>query len=66
MSTSLHYFSNYFTYWNMINYLDIKIFPFIVSEDGLLVGADDVFIGVKKAKDYHSEMNGEHFENYLK
>lgn len=37
-----------------------------VSEDGLLEGAEDVFIGVKKAEDYHSEMNGLHFEDYVR
>lgn len=41
----------------------VKIFS--VSEDGLLDGADDIFFGVKKAEDYHTEMNGEHFEDYI-
>ena len=36
-----------------------------MSEDGLLVGADDIFIGQQKSKDYHSEMNGEHFQDML-
>ena len=36
-----------------------------MSEDGLLEGAEDVFVGVKKAEDYHSEMNGEHFEDWI-
>ena len=37
----------------------------LVSEDGLLSGADDVFVGVKKAADYHSEMNGMHYEDWI-
>lgn len=41
------------------------IISHIVSEEGLLGGADLVFIGQKKAADYHSEMNGEHFEEYI-
>ena len=42
------------------------IYQILVSEDGLLQGADDVFVGVKKAEDYHSEMNGEHYEEYAR
>ena len=30
----------------------------------MVKGADLVFEGVKKAADYHSEMNGEHFEEH--
>ena len=40
-------------------------FSHSVSEDGLLEGAADIFIGQKKAEDYHSEMNGVHFEKYI-
>jgi len=38
----------------------------VMSEDGMLEGADDVFIGQKNSPDYHSEMNGIHFEEFIK
>ena len=47
-------------------YVSRQIMPITVSEDGLLKGAQDVFKGVKKAADYHSEMNGLHFEEHLR
>jgi hypothetical protein len=37
-----------------------------VSEDGLVDGAADVFVGVKKAEDYHSEMNSLHYEDWIR
>lgn len=37
-----------------------------VSEDGLVDGADDVFVGVKKAADYHAEMNSTHYEDWIR
>lgn len=37
-----------------------------MSEDGLVEGAADIFQGVKKADDYHSEMNSAHYENWIR
>lgn len=37
-----------------------------MSKNGLLKGAEKVFIGKKKAEDYHEEMNGIHFEEHLR
>lgn len=36
-----------------------------VSEMGLVKGAELVFVGEKNSKDYHEEMNGEHFEKHI-
>ena len=32
---------------------------------GLVKGAELVFVGEKNSKDYHEEMNGEHFEKHI-
>lgn len=37
-----------------------------MSEDGLVEGAADVFEGVKKATDYHQEMNSDHYEEWIR
>ena len=37
-----------------------------MSEDGLVDGAADIFQGLKKAEDYHSEMNSAHYENWIR
>ena len=37
-----------------------------VSENGLLEGAEKIFFGKKVTKDYHDEMNGPHFEEYIR
>eukprot|EP00116_Pleurobrachia_bachei_P005441 sb/3465703/ len=43
------------------------IITHIMSDDGLVDGAADVFVGVKNSKgDYHHEMNGEHYEKWMK
>ena len=36
-----------------------------MSEDGIVKSTVNVFVGRKNARDYHEEMNGEHFEEYL-
>ena len=41
-------------------------YPTLVSEEGIVAGTEKVFVGVKNARDYHDEMNGEHFEDYLR
>ena len=37
-----------------------------MCEDGIVKNTVKVFVGQKKAKDYHSEMNGQHFEEYIR
>ena len=37
-----------------------------MPEDGLVDGAADIFQGLKKAEDYHSEMNSAHYENWIR
>ena len=37
-----------------------------MSEDGLVDGAADVFVGIKKAEDYHAEMNSAHYEDWIR
>jgi hypothetical protein len=37
-----------------------------VSKDGLVDGAELVFEGVKKSTDYHQEMNGQHYEEWIR
>lgn len=34
------------------------------SANGFLDGAGECFVGKKDSKDYHSEMNGDHFERW--
>ena len=29
-------------------------------------GSEKAFIGVKNSRDYHEEMNGEHYEEYIR
>ena len=42
------------------------IITHIMSDDGLVDGAADVFVGVKNSKgDYHHEMNGKHLHSYI-
>jgi hypothetical protein len=38
----------------------------LVTENGLIKGAEDIFEGKKLAADYHEEMNGLHFEDHLR
>ena len=37
-----------------------------MSEEGIVKSTVKVFVGRKNARDYHEEMNGEHFEEYLR
>ena len=37
-----------------------------MSEEGLVEGAADVFVGVKKSEDYHTEMNSQHYEEWIR
>ena len=37
-----------------------------MSENEIIQGRQKAFIGVKNARDYHDEMNGEHFEEYVR
>ena len=37
-----------------------------MSENEIIQGTQKAFIGVKNARDYHDEMNGEHFEEYVR
>ena len=37
-----------------------------VSENEIIQGTQKAFIGVKNARDCHDEMNGEHFEEYVR
>jgi len=38
----------------------------IMSEEGLVQGAADVFEGVKKPGDHHQEMNSDHYEDWIR
>ena len=37
-----------------------------MCEDGIVKNTVKVFVGQKKAKDYHSVINGQHFEDYIR
>ena len=43
-----------------------KYVSFAVSEDGFIPNALDLFVGKTGCGDYHKEMNGDHYENYIK
>ena len=49
-----------------VQFMDIFLFIFLGGREGWADECDDVFIGKKKEiRDYHSEMNSEHFSEWF-